>query len=129
MLDSDLDSLDGINQGSPSHDSDSSREHGVIPLECSAECSEFWDEDWDEKEYTSQFANCNELGHVWAALQRELLTSRRIKEDDPWVSDYFDFDALLTGLRTGERISMPLLDDGNDPTLLPLWLMGQSLGA
>ncbi|EXJ67656.1 uncharacterized protein A1O5_09002 [Cladophialophora psammophila CBS 110553] len=41
MLDSTLDSLDDINQGSPSHDSGSSREHGVFPSECSAECSEF----------------------------------------------------------------------------------------
>jgi len=39
---------------------------------------------------------------LWTAVQTELLTYRRLNEDDPWVSPNFDMTTLLESLRNGE---------------------------
>ena len=60
--------------------------------------------------FTHQFAKRSDLGHIWVAVQTELLTYRRIKQGDPWLSSNFDLDALLASIQIGGKISMPLLD-------------------
>jgi hypothetical protein len=115
-------SISGVDQGSLedlvespfTHTSDSSDEGDNYPRECDYSCNEFWTRYYDRTtgSYTSQFARRRDIGHVWAAVQTELLTYRRINEADPWLSSYFDLGALLIGLQTGNEISMPLLDNG-----------------
>ncbi|KAL3422710.1 hypothetical protein PVAG01_06866 [Phlyctema vagabunda] len=51
------------------------------------------------------------IGKLWAAIQTELLTHRRIAEGDAWLSENFNMGAVLDGLKSGGLISMPLLDD------------------
>ncbi|EEU40873.1 uncharacterized protein NECHADRAFT_32457, partial [Fusarium vanettenii 77-13-4] len=53
------------------------------------------------------------LGVLWAASQTEMLTYRRIKTIDPWVSDRFNIYQLLQGL-----------EDGLGPTNIPLYNNG-----
>lgn len=77
---------------------------------CDSECYDYWDTYSRKGSRKHQFALRRDIGHIWAAIQTELLTYRRIKESDPWISEYFDCDALLTALQTGGQISMPLLD-------------------
>ena len=50
------------------------------------------------------------IGILWAAIQTELATYRRLTEDDPWISEYFDMRSLLDGLNNGGLISIPLVD-------------------
>ena len=92
---------------------------GDYCLECN-NCIEFWESvgctEYDEETEcltaASQFEYRNDIGHIWAAFQTELLTYRRIQECEPWHSDHFDLDALHSGLHIGETISMPLLANG-----------------
>jgi hypothetical protein len=58
------------------------------------------------------FGRSSKLGHVWAAVQAELLTHRRQHEHEPWVSPRFDMARLLECLDKGAPISMPMIDDG-----------------
>ncbi len=50
------------------------------------------------------------IGTLWAAIQTELVTYRRLAEDDPWISQYFDMRSLLEGLNNGGLISIPLVE-------------------
>ena len=56
------------------------------------------------------FEESNQLGHLWAAFQAEILTHRRQNDDDPWVSERFDMQRLLASLEDGTGISLPMLD-------------------
>jgi hypothetical protein len=47
------------------------------------------------------------LGHIWAACQAELLTYRRQKEGDLWLSQHLTMDAILECLRTGDPEALP----------------------
>jgi len=49
------------------------------------------------------------LGHVWAAVQAELLTYRRLDDHDPWNSDDFDMVTLLDNLRSGTEPSIGMV--------------------
>lgn len=40
------------------------------------------------------------LGTIWAAIQVELLTYRRLREEDPWLSAMFDMRHVIEGLQT-----------------------------
>lgn len=51
------------------------------------------------------------IGTLWAAIQTELVTYRRLTEDDLWISRYFDMRSLLDGLNNGGLISIPLVED------------------
>ncbi|RTE80961.1 hypothetical protein BHE90_004550 [Fusarium euwallaceae] len=54
-----------------------------------------------------------DLGVLWGASQTEMLTYRRIKTIDPWVSDRFDIQQLLQGLYDRPRLTnIPLHRDG-----------------
>jgi hypothetical protein len=49
------------------------------------------------EERPNYFSYNKELGILWAAAQTELLTYRRIGEDDPWTSGNFNMTTLLRG--------------------------------
>jgi hypothetical protein len=71
------------------------------------------------------FGNNKYLGHVRAAVQTELLTYRRSRDTDPWLSSYTDMDALLRCLDSRSPISIPLIDSG---LMSPHCSCGQFLG-
>ncbi|KAF7927849.1 hypothetical protein BELL_0409g00010 [Botrytis elliptica] len=50
------------------------------------------------------------VGKLWAAVQTELLTYRRLEEGDSWLSSNFDMLSLLDGIPLG-FVSLPLLDN------------------
>jgi hypothetical protein len=115
ITDVDLDALEDVPEDSHGYVSVSSDEDTSFPEDCTEECFDYWDPEYFDIEtetLTSQYAKRNDIGHIWAAVQTELLTYRRIKEGDAWVSDFFDLDAVFTGLQMGTEISMPLLDNG-----------------
>ena len=43
------------------------------------------------------------------AVQTEILTYRRLREEDPWVSPFFDMLSVLRSLETGEPLSIELI--------------------
>lgn len=47
------------------------------------------------------FGHNKYLGHIMAAIQVELLTYRRIRVTDPWLSKRFNMDKLLQSLESG----------------------------
>ena len=47
------------------------------------------------------FCGSEHLGGIWAAIQTELLTYRRITKRDPWISSRFSLDRLFMGLEDG----------------------------
>jgi hypothetical protein len=64
------------------------------------------------KDNTDNFYGASKvIGTLWAAIQTELVTYRRLTEDDPWISQYFDMRALLEGLNNGGLISIPLVEE------------------
>lgn len=95
-----------------SYDLDCICKDGDFHRECDSECYEYWEGSWEagRGSLTSQHDKRSHIRHLWAAVQTELLTYRRIHEDDSWLSSYFDLDGLLTSLHMGTQISMPLLD-------------------
>jgi hypothetical protein len=58
----------------------------------------------------SQHGKRSDFVHIWTAVQTELITYRRIHENDPWISSFFNLDALQNSFQMGTEISMPLLD-------------------
>ena len=56
------------------------------------------------------FGKKRALATLWAAIQTELLTYRRLKEGDPWLSPNFDMHAVLESLVNDRPISIGLLD-------------------
>jgi hypothetical protein len=50
------------------------------------------------------------IGTLWAAVQTELLTYRRLEEGDSWISDNFSMHSLVTNIPSG-FVSMPLVDE------------------
>ncbi|KAG9228623.1 hypothetical protein BJ875DRAFT_526067, partial [Amylocarpus encephaloides] len=51
------------------------------------------------------------IGTLWAAIQTELLSYRRLNEGDEWLSKNFNMLSLLDGLRNGGAISIPLVEN------------------
>ena len=60
----------------------------------------------------STLSHTRQLGHIWAAVQTELLTYRRHEDGDSWRSKYFNLGGLLGMVQSGDEVSMPLIDDG-----------------
>ncbi|CAM1511898.1 Fc.00g094110.m01.CDS01 [Cosmosporella sp. VM-42] len=59
------------------------------------------------------YCGSRDLGIIWAAIQIELLTYRRIKDTDPWVSTRFNMQQLMDGLESGLGLTnIPLHQDG-----------------
>jgi hypothetical protein len=57
------------------------------------------------------FGDSNTLATLWAAVQTELLTYRRIAEGDPWISPNFSMDSVLESLEKGQKISIGLVSN------------------
>jgi hypothetical protein len=57
---------------------------------------------------TSGFAESNILGHLWAAVQAELLHYRRLNDEEPVTSREFDMGSILTAIEEGQKPIMPL---------------------
>jgi len=68
------------------------------------------------------------LGHIWAAVQTELLTRRRLREGDLWVSEFFDMDTLLENLELDEELSIGLVKGGLWKTTAPVAPSQKSYG-
>lgn len=65
-----------------------------------------------EHEFEGPLTRDETLRTVWAAVQTEFLTYRRINLDDPWISDKFDMEELLQSLQNGRTPSIGLIRDG-----------------
>ena len=73
-------------------------------------CSDYCFEGGGVGARRSTFSHSDQLGHIWAAIQTELLTYRRQEAGEPWHSQFFDFNGLLDMLQPNSAISMPLTD-------------------
>jgi hypothetical protein len=57
------------------------------------------------------YGGSKKLGALWAAVQTELLTYRRVADGDSWVSNNFSMLNLLSGLNSGYDVSfIPLIE-------------------
>lgn len=61
---------------------------------------------------SNYFAQRRALATLWAAVKTELLTYRRLTEDDAWLSEYFDMVSLEQGLNQGNKVTIPLIKEG-----------------
>jgi len=57
------------------------------------------------------FGKSKSLATLWAAVQAELLTYRRIAEGDPWLSANFDMQSVLESLEKGKQLSIRLVSE------------------
>jgi hypothetical protein len=58
------------------------------------------------------FGNNKYLGHIWAAVQTEILTHRRRQDGDHWMSENFDMDALLGSLELDSELAIGFVKRG-----------------
>lgn len=58
------------------------------------------------------FSGNGQLLALDCAVQTEILTYRRLREEDPWVSPFFDMLSVLRSLETGESLSIDLITKG-----------------
>lgn len=65
--------------------------------------------DHDEANF---FGRNKSLSTLWAAVQTELLTYRRLAEGDPWISSNFDMKSVLDSLEKKEEFSIGLVSKG-----------------
>lgn len=73
-----------------------------------------------ESEDKMQYVKCGDkrLGTIWAAIQVELLTYRRLEVGDPWLSSMFDMHDVAEGLRaSNDSILMRLVENRGKNTL------------
>jgi hypothetical protein len=67
----------------------------------------------EDTPYQQNFFGKNKnLATLWAAVQTELLTYRRIAEGDPWISANFDMQSVLESLEKGKELSIRLVSEG-----------------
>ncbi|KAF5699262.1 hypothetical protein FMUND_14842 [Fusarium mundagurra] len=53
------------------------------------------------------------IGLLWASIQTELLTYRRVMDGDPWISENFSMKAVKAWLEAEDtKLSMPLVQNG-----------------
>ena len=55
------------------------------------------------------FGESKVLATLWAAVQTEFLTYRRLKEGDPWISQNFNMQSLDEGLQNNGAVDIPLV--------------------
>lgn len=85
-----------------------------------------------EREDKRQYVECGDerLGTIWAAIQVELLTYRRLEVGDSWLSPMFDMHDVVEGLRAREAsILMRSLEHRGKDTLQPFSTCGLFLEA
>jgi hypothetical protein len=64
----------------------------------------------DHASYQKNYFGKNKyLATLWAAVQTELLTYRRINEGDPWISANFDMESVLESLEMGTDLTINLV--------------------
>jgi hypothetical protein len=51
------------------------------------------------------------IGTMWAAIQTELLTYRRLTDGEPWISENFDLQSVLEGLNNGGLLPIKLVEE------------------
>lgn len=65
---------------------------------------------WEDQANQRQIrCHDKQLGMIWAAIQVELLTYRRLGEDDTWLSPYFDMNCVLEGLQNSDGSALQRL--------------------
>ena len=57
------------------------------------------------------FPQRRSLATLWAAVKTELLTYRRLTEEDAWLSRNFDMNTLEKGLVQGNKVTLPLIEE------------------
>lgn len=57
------------------------------------------------------FGGSKVLPSLWAAVQTELLTYRRLEEGDAWISQNFNMDALNGSLQSGGKVAIALVQN------------------
>ena len=60
---------------------------------------------------SESFRRSSILAPLWAAVKTEVLTYRRLNEDDPWISPYFDMKALSEDLENDGELRLALLQN------------------
>ncbi len=65
--------------------------------------------DWDQDHF---FGASKVLASLWASVQTELLTYRRLQEGDRWISQNFDMNALNKSLIGGNKVDIALVQKG-----------------
>ena len=55
------------------------------------------------------FGRSKDLASLWASIQTELLTYRRLQEGDRWISQNFDMKALHESLTRGNKLDIALV--------------------
>jgi len=78
------------------------------------ESSDYGSDDEEEtcqhaKEHGNFYGKSKVIGKLWAAIQTELLTYRRITEEDPWMSENISMEAILDGLKNQGFFDIPLI--------------------
>ncbi|OCK75361.1 hypothetical protein K432DRAFT_429471 [Lepidopterella palustris CBS 459.81] len=64
-----------------------------------------------DTQHTRPFRRNRNLAALWAAVQTEFLTYRRLKEGDAWISEYFNMESLLESLDNGGYLSIRLVEE------------------
>ena len=65
-----------------------------------------------EHEFKENFFGANKvLAPLWAAVQTELLTYRRLKEGDEWISQNFNMRSLNEGLMGKDKVDIALVQN------------------
>lgn len=62
-------------------------------------------------ETDNSYGRSKVIGTLWAAIQTELLTYRRLTDKDPWISKNFDLKAVMDGLKNGGSLSIKLVEE------------------
>jgi hypothetical protein len=55
------------------------------------------------------FGNSRYLSTLWAAVQTEFVTYRRLEDGDPWISLNFNMESLVESLTSGHELSINLV--------------------
>ena len=61
------------------------------------------------EDHENFFGGSQVLAPLWAAVQTELLTYRRLEEGDAWISQNFNMDALNESLQSGGKVAIALV--------------------
>ncbi|KAH0553065.1 hypothetical protein GP486_006742 [Trichoglossum hirsutum] len=65
---------------------------------------------YNDEHHDHFFGKNKDLAILWAAVQTEFLTYRRINEEDTWISANFNMHTLLEGLKAGFGVSIGLVE-------------------
>lgn len=87
-----------------SEDEMSTDEEASHKLYLPAECP-------DDEDHRNFFGGNKVLSSLWAAVQTELLTYRRLKEGDEWISQNFNMHTLNEGLISRAKVDIALVQE------------------